>query len=216
MRYGAFLIPWDALSPDQRRLAAQQHDQKHDPDAQAVNRYWFGLTGEIAHWDNERQQYERMEPQSVTEKAEQDRQQRDIRQRIEVLQSLFDKPPHTVEMNGLRDMPPDELREVAKGATSAPETEAIGTPETEASTALVLRKADLIRTMEREWPNIRSDLSNAQNNGLKCAQTGIRGIWDVDKCRVWAKSNGRIGTVPAATASSSSPWSGSVTRYTSD
>ena len=52
-----------------------------------------------------------------------------------------------------------------------------------------LKRGKLIDGLRRFWPNIESDLKNANRNGLKQCQHGT--VWDVAACIDWARSNAR-------------------------
>jgi hypothetical protein len=64
------------------------------------------------------------------------------------------------------------------------------TPEKQVN---AMKKSALITALEHEWPLIETDISEASRNGLKsAAHTGKHGVWDADKARAWAVSNGKI------------------------
>lgn len=46
-----FIVSWDDMTPNQRRLFAQQHDVQHDPAMEPENKYWRDLGSEI--WETE-------------------------------------------------------------------------------------------------------------------------------------------------------------------
>lgn len=53
-----FLLPWDQLTPEQRRMAAEQWDYQHDPETESDREYWWNLyvrqdevETEISRWE---------------------------------------------------------------------------------------------------------------------------------------------------------------------
>jgi hypothetical protein len=111
---------------------------------------------------------------------------------------VFDAPPileslrrEVVKLQALveaKSTPPAELAQPAAGVKEAGET-----------IARILKRCALIAELERDWPSIERNLSEASRNGLKAkAYSKASKGWDVEKARSWAEANGKLKKNPAA------------------
>lgn len=83
---------------------------------------------------------------------------------------------------------PADLAQPAAGVNEAGET-----------IARILKRCALIAELERDWPSIVRNLSEASRNGLKAkAYSDTSKGWDVEKARSWAEANGKLKKNPAA------------------
>ncbi len=106
------------------------------------------------------------------------------------------------------DAPPPVFAELQE----QPETACSGAPRvtpdedteqadvtTEPSEREILRKRmALIQELEKIWPSIQLDLSDAGRNGLSATARSVRhGFWKVGPALNWARENGKIAVHPA-------------------
>ena len=66
-------VPWDALSPEQRRLRARQWDYSHDPATEAEREHWFDFYTRYAELKKQIEQWEGTQANAVSEIVEKER-----------------------------------------------------------------------------------------------------------------------------------------------
>lgn len=101
---------------------------------------------------------------------------------------------------------PEALRLLPSPFAGAPVPVATQQHETEQPTVPAhadepVKKAELIRRHERDWPSIESDLQHAKENKLADAAKGRRhGMWHETAALEWARRNGKIKSSAAKAA----------------
>lgn len=62
----------------------------------------------------------------------------------------------------------------------------VSAPET------LVKKSELIKRHQRDWPSIEEDLKRASNTDLATASEDRHGIWNEAKALAWASKNGKL------------------------
>lgn len=70
---------------------------------------------------------------------------------------------------------------------------------------VIMKKADLVRKYEGQWPKIAEDLKRLGENGLAPARVG-HGRWDERAVVLWGRQNGRIQTETPSGADLTKAW----------
>jgi hypothetical protein len=84
----------------------------------------------------------------------------------------------------------------ALAAAQAPTQPTASPTQPAAQPPRMLKRGALIAELERQWPSIERDISEASRNGLGVAHIGK--LWDAGAALKWADSMGRLRTSIAA------------------
>ncbi len=76
---------WDALTPDQRRQYAEQHDNQNDPEKEPEREYWWNLYVSKQRLEQDIQKWESLQPTSIEELSTQESRLQELQNELETL-----------------------------------------------------------------------------------------------------------------------------------
>ena len=177
-------MPWDALSPNQRREVAAQWDYSHDPEMEDEHQQSWDLFCRQDAVQREIREWEALKPQSITEKAQQTDRLLALREQERLLRVQLSSD---AAGSSPKEQAPD--RAEAKVITQGPvqpvgvELEPVQGQGEPISTVLTpMKRKVIISTLARQYPALESDFNRSEKWVQEC-NTGKRGEYYFEKIK---------------------------------
>lgn len=195
IRTASWLMLWDKLSPSQRREVALQWDYLHDPSNAVEREQALEAFCQLDQIRKEIREWGCLNPQSITEKAEQTDRLRALREQAQLLDTQLSGDVVHASRGESALLQGDAVSAEDVAATPAgvePAEEQPHDDRTSPSLTPMKRKA-IISTLGRQYPSLESDF-NRSEEWVKACNTGNRGEYYLEKIkegcvRKWGLTN---------------------------